>query len=480
MLTKEPNITDKTYFNEFEIESLVSEPSISYDLLEVEIKDTQAEQLKVFNELEIGLPMFNGSSFGNQVHFQNAYQTPVQRWFPYREGYSTSLVNAFIKELKITGNVFDPFSGSGTTLLASRINHLNSFGIDVNPISVLVAKVENEQYSNKNIEKFSLEINKIKSLKKSSEAFQTSFELADKVFNKEILQSLFQLKKYIKEIENEKTKNLFFVAWISIIEDVSNIKKEGNGIKYKNRKRTPTGYINIDKGVWEKQTFPEDKFSFVKEKLFKHLEIILTDVKNYYGSCKKKPHIFKGSCLEFDKFFLDEIQFTFFSPPYCNCFDYFEIHKVDLWLSDFVTDKEEFRLLRNTGFRSNTNSLNHKSIIYKNEKLENLISLFDSEKLWNNKIPNVVRGYFDDIHTLLNKLFQQTIPGGYVGIVVGNSAYSGVIIPSDVLIANIAKEIGFSVKSVFVTRHLTTSSQQKQELKYLKNYLRESIVLLKK
>jgi len=76
----------KTYFDEFEVEQIASEPTVNYGLFQEEIKDTQAEQLKVFNELEIGLPMFNGTSFGNQVHFQNAYQTPVQRWFPYREG----------------------------------------------------------------------------------------------------------------------------------------------------------------------------------------------------------------------------------------------------------------------------------------------------------------------------------------------------------------------------------------------------------
>lgn len=470
----------KTYFDEFEVEFIASEPTVNYGLFQEEIKDTQAEQLKVFNELETGLPMFNGTSFGNQVHFQNAYQTPVQRWFPYREGYSTRLVNAFIKELKITGNVFDPFSGSGTTLLASRHNNLNSFGIDVNPISVLVAKVENEKYSNSDIENFNFEIEKLKSISKSNEVFQTSFNLAYKVFNSEILQTLLQLKFHIKKIENQKIQNAFFVAWLAIIEDVSNIKKEGNGIKYKNRKRTPNGYINIDKDVWEKQVFPEDKFSFVKTKLIKHVEIISEDIKNNFGICEKQPQIFKGSCLEFDKLFSDEIQFTFFSPPYCNCFDYFEIHKVDLWLGDFVTEKEEFRLLRNTGFRSNTNSLNHKPIIYKNENLENLISLFDSDKLWNTRIPSVVRGYFDDTHTLLKKLYEQTVEGGYVGVVVGNSAYSGVIIPSDVLVADIAKEIGFKVKSIFVTRHLTTSSQQKQELEVLKNYLRESIVLFEK
>ncbi|MBI4846089.1 MAG: hypothetical protein HY810_06440 [Candidatus Omnitrophica bacterium] len=474
------NLEYKTFFDEFEVNSLVSEPGLGYGLLGPEIKEVQAKQLEIFEKLETGLPMFNGSSFGNQVNFQKAYQTPVQRWFPYREGYSTLLVNSFIRELQITGNIFDPFCGSGTTLLAARGNGLNSFGIDVNPISVLVAKVENEQYGDSDIESFSYEINTIRALAKSGEVHYTPFDLADKVFNREILNSLLQMKNHISKIVNIKIQNLIFIAWLSIIESISNVKKEGNGIKYKNRKRTSNGYININKDDWEEQAFPEDKFNFVKNKLLKHLEIILVDMKYNYGSCEKKPYIFKGSCLEFTEFFSDEIQLTFFSPPYCNCFDYFEIHKVELWLGDFVSAKEEFRLLRNAGFRSNTNSLNHKSIINSNKYLEDLISLFDHAKLWNNRIPNVVRGYFDDMYRFLTKLYQQTVKNGYVGIVVGNSAYSGIIIPVDILIVDIAKEIGFKVKNIFVTRHLTTSSQQKQKLEYLKNYLRESIVLLEK
>ena len=57
---------------------------------------------------------------------------------------------------------------------------------------------------------------------------------------------------------------------------------------------------------------------------------------------------------------------------------------------------------------------------------------------------------------------------------------NNIIIPTDVLIARIAEEIGFSVETIHITRHLTTSSQQKKELKPLKDYLRESIVLLRK
>lgn len=437
-------------------------------------------QSVIFNKLETGLEIRNVRGLGTRVHFQNSHLIPVQRWYPYREGYSLDLVTSYLTELNVTGVTFDPFCGSGTTLLASRMGDLKSFGIDINPISVLVSKVENEQYSSKEIQLLVHTIQHLKDLSISVGDFVTSFNLAEKVFNRSILQALLAIKNFVRTIENERIRNLVFVAWLSIIEKVSNIKKEGNGIKYKNRKRTSSGYIDIDKGEWEKSYFPEDKFEFVKHAVTKQLEIMLDDLKNNYGHAVIKPGIFNGNCLEFDQFFNNEIEFTFFSPPYCNCFDYFEIHKVELWLSDFVTNHGDLNTLRTQGFRSNINSLDHKSVVYKNENIESLISLFDSDNLWSKKIPGVVRGYFDDFHTLLHKLYRQTKKAGSIGIVVGNSAYSGVIIPTDILIAQIAQEMGFEIKNISVARHLTTSSQQKTKLESLNYYLRESIVLLQK
>ena len=470
------------FFDEFEC-SVVCEPTISYSLFEennTSEYDNQKRQLSVFKLLEKNLSFSLAHSFENQVHFQQAHLTPIQRWFPYREGYSTRLVTAFLNELKITGNVFDPFSGSGTTLLSARYKNLQSFGIDVNPISALVARVENERYKKNELNEIIIEREKINKLFKSNENYEHSFDLADKMFNKEILNAILQFKTHIKNIENQKIKNLFFVVWLSIIEEVSNIKKEGNGIKYKNRKRLPSGYINIPKEEWENKQFPNDKFDFVKNKILQKINLCLLDIQNNYGLIDRKPNIYNNNCLIFDDLFSDEIQFTFFSPPYCNCFDYFEIHKVELWLGDFVKNKEELKNLRETGFRSNTNSLNGKPINYRNENIESLISMFDKDSLWSSRIPAVVRGYFDDTYTLLRKLYLQTQKGGYVGSVIGNSAYSGVIIPSDILTAQIAREVGFKVENIFITRHLTTSSQQKKDLMPLKEYLRESIVLLKK
>lgn len=446
----------------------------------IQLKDIISLQREIFISLEEGLNFVDSEELGGYVNFQGANDIAVQRWFQYREGYSVELVDLFIKKLKINGLVFDPFSGSGTTLLAARLNNLPSKGIDVNPISVMVAEAENSSYCEEDKKIFDIFLNKIELLKRNDEYYETKFELADKAFNTEILQSLLQLKSFIDKIEDKKIYKLFYVAWISIIESVSNVKKEGNGIKYKNRKRTLSGYVNIDKIVWEEDVFPKNKFEFVKEKIINKLKIIRQDLEFNYGECNLEPIIYKGSCLEFNEIFNDKIDFTFFSPPYCNCFDYFEIHKVELWLGGFVNSKDELKVLRNSGFRSNTNALKGKSIIYKNEKLEELLELFDKGKLWSKSIPDVVRGYFDDMRTLLRRIYTQTSDGGYVGIVVGNSAYTGVIVPTDTLIARISESIGFKVESIFITRHLTTSSQQKEKLSELQDYLRESIVILKK
>jgi len=444
------------------------------------LNEKQKSQLSIFYSLENNINYCKATKFKNLVHFQHSSNIPLQRWFPYREGYSTELVTTFLQELNIRGNVFDPFAGSGTTLISARNANLQSYGIDINPVSVLVARTKNVQYSAEDIDNIIMEKDKIKTTENFDTSCICNIDFTINMFNAEILQILLQYKDYILKIPRIQTKNLFFVAWLSIIEEVSNIKKEGNGIKYKNRKRTPTGYISIPKDEWEKKQFPADKFLYIKNKLLKKIEMYLFDIKNSYGIINKPPIIFNEDCLLFDELFSDELEFTFYSPPYCNCFDYFEIHKVELWLGGFVSDRSMFNMYRQKGFRSNTSSIRNKPIIYKNGNIESLLSIVEKNKLWSNHIPNIVRGYFDDMHTLLKKLFLQTQKNGYVGIVIGNSAYNGVIIPSDLLIAQIANEIGFKIENVFITRHLTTSSQQKKDLVPLNEYLRESIVLLKK
>ena len=42
----------------------------------------------------------------------------------------------------------------------------------------------------------------------------------------------------------------------------------------------------------------------------------------------------------------NKVSFSLFSPPYVNCFDYFEVYKIELWFGDFINNYDQLRLLR--------------------------------------------------------------------------------------------------------------------------------------
>jgi len=95
-------------------------------------------------------------------------------------------------------------------------------------------------------------------------------------------------------------------------------------------------------------------------------------------------------------------------------------------------------------------------------------------------IKSALQGYFEDTRTLLTLLRDVLVKKGKVVIVVGNSAYAKSIVPTDLLVARIAQESGFSVKGIFVARPLHVSSQQRSSLAKLAAFMRESVVVLEK
>ena len=93
----------------------------------------------------------------------------------------------------------------------------------------------------------------------------------------------------------------------------------------------------------------------------------------------------------------------------------------------------------------------------------------------------MIRGYFDDMELLLKRVYQMLVEGGRCYIVVANSAYKGILVPTDMLLANIAEQIGYKFKTIQVARKIRSSSQQMKGLyETYDNLMRESIVVLEK
>lgn len=113
-----------------------------------------------------------------------------------------------------------------------------------------------------------------------------------------------------------------------------------------------------------------------------------------------------------------------------------------------------------------------------NIRLNNVINdMLEHKSIgWNRNLLNMICGYFADINQLFTTFYQKVREGGFIYFNVANSAYYGVEIPVDIIVADIAESCGFSVMEIRKARDLKTSPQQHSSI----GKLRESIVILNK
>ena len=68
----------------------------------------------------------------------------IHGWYNFVLGFSDKLVAAMMDRLKVEQDqlVFDPFCGTGTTLVESMKRGIPSVGLDANPFSCFVSRVK--------------------------------------------------------------------------------------------------------------------------------------------------------------------------------------------------------------------------------------------------------------------------------------------------------------------------------------------------
>ncbi|MFA4851841.1 MAG: DNA methyltransferase [Bacteroidales bacterium] len=393
------------------------------------------------------------------VNFSKTKNLPIHRWFYYQEGYSPLLIKKVLNDLNLNGSthLFDPFAGSGTSLVAAKELGIQATGIEINPFSCHMALTKTQNYSDAEIKKASLfKVPKHKTIENLFQKYKLS--IIGNLFELENLEKIELLKEKIETEKNQKVKNILFTALLCILQQVSYYKKAGNGLKKKRIYKSINAF---------------DAFNI-------KLNEIISDIKS--NNSPKEPVIINDNCLNINNYNINEIDISIFSPPYANCFDYYEVYKIELWLGEFVKSYDELRCLRKAALTSNLNAdlKKRNKIVTSSKILIPILDYLSNIKLWDNKIPKMLNAYFSEMEQLLNELFIKTKKGGYCVIVVGNSSYGGLSIPTDIILSEIGKNIGFSVKEIIVARRNETSSQQYDKIGNLIEFVRESLIILKK
>lgn len=139
------------------------------------------------------------------------------------------LIETYGKNAKV---ILDPFMGSGTALLEATLhkNFEKAYGIDINPLALLIAKAKTTFISpevlwneyGKLIKKCETDKTAVNFQQKKIE--KPDFFNIDFWFKPEVITDLAIIKNHIDEIKDENVKNFFLVAFSETARNVSNTR----------------------------------------------------------------------------------------------------------------------------------------------------------------------------------------------------------------------------------------------------------------
>lgn len=394
------------------------------------------------------------------------HSLPRFRWYSYKEGFSSKLVEEAINIVGIGNDdyVLDPFNGNGTVTLTASINNIKSIGIEVNPFVAFMSTVKLENYNRVEFKNNSSSIFSSISKGKSSnlELYSTFTEKSGRnkwLFNSEVLNSFEGGWYSLKKFTNVKRK-LYQLALIGAAIDNCNAVKDGKCLKYRNN--------------WQKKSF--NKVSFVNS-FENRLKIIEEDLEML--KIPEKAVIINDDARKRIKSIPNKFKLCITSPPYLNSFDYTDIYRAELFLGKFINSSRELKEMRYNTIRSHVEITLPKPIqnafgeIYHN--IYNKI--FESKNNWSKQIPTMIQCYFEDMQNILVDLFNKAKIEGELWLVVANSVYVGIEIPVDLILAEIGTRNGWKLKRIEVLRYI---NRRKTKYNGDINQVRESLIVFHK
>jgi tRNA G10 N-methylase Trm11 len=189
---------------------------------------------------------------------------------------------------------------------------------------------------------------------------------------------------------------------------------------------------------------------------------MLGDARNYPADIKK---------MEFDAILT--------SPPYPNRHDYTRIYELEL-LVGFIENNQSLKKLRYDTLRSHVEAKKkfEANGYTKPIRLERIIAELTGRELNNPQIIPTLIGYFEDMYLCLKEMSKVLKKGAYVGLVVSNVRFAGIMIPVDELLGEIGEQVGLNLEIIYILRYRGNSSQQMH--RHRKEPSRESLIIWEK
>lgn len=269
--------------------------------------DVTSTQLSLFGEeypAKLPVKMLDAGTF------KDSMRAPVHSWFRYPAGYSYKFVEHLFEEYQLKPGhwVYDPFSGSGTTLLCAQQTGLNGYGVEAHSFVHWVAQTKlNRHYPiNFNSQIISLLRSAHEQVMSQRDAVDISGkfpELVYKCYHPRDLNELYLLREFIATVEDEPIRDFLKLA---LTDTLRSSAAAGTGWPYiAPRKNTGDKPARKAMSLFEQTVW----------KMVRDLELAKTPtsstIHNVLGDSRQKQDLEER-----------QIDLALTSPPYLNNYDY--------------------------------------------------------------------------------------------------------------------------------------------------------------
>ncbi|MEW6110895.1 MAG: site-specific DNA-methyltransferase [Thermodesulfobacteriota bacterium] len=415
------------------------------------------------------------------VSFQDCKNVPFYRWFKYKEAFAPALVRYLLGFLNYGDvsrlNLLDPFSGIGTTVTTAAEMGFHATGIEMLPVGVAAMRA---RLLGHRVSANAFEEQLSRCLSSCGEGLQSiSFRfphvnITRRAFPERTEAEIGQYMGFVDSIPEPDLRYLFRFACLSVLEDVSFTRKDGQYLRWDMRS---------NRGL--KSRFRKGDIKDFRSAIREKLSIMLEDIKARRAEMPPdRIEIIQGSCLsEMPELPSESFDTIITSPPYANRYDYTRTYALELAFLNY--DDEAIKKLRQAMLSCTVENKSKKDTLaaqyakrgqthfYRSMEaafdthagVQQVLTFLESARkdrtLNNNNIPDLLRGYLFEMNLTIHEMARVLKPGGIVFMVNDNVRYHGLEIPIDLVLSDFARSAGLTVERIWVLpRGKGNSSQQ--------------------
>lgn len=255
-----------------------------------------------------------GISLSTASTFVPNMDLPVHRWFRYSAGFSAQWVESVIgNERVLLGNVrvFDPFCGSGTTLVAAETAGVESWGVEAHPFVFRIAQAKLAWRSDPDtyLRKVAELSQVAKELK--AEEIHNPPPLLRKCYGHDTLQQLDILRRAYEQVRDATPASE--LVWLTIVAILRKVSSAGTA---------PWQYVLPKK----KKQSPARVDSAFDE----CCRLIYHDMRRGNSLDGPRARVILGDARECDLISPQRANLVITSPPYPNNYDYADATRLEM------------------------------------------------------------------------------------------------------------------------------------------------------